>query len=171
MDQQQGFVNDAMEKDDQMNEIPLQPEHVVQDAENNQAIVGHASQEGFINLLINKDDQVSGWSLRLNRLLVHCMKCFMIRKKQKIQTITELFLPILIFIYILFQTNILEPIDGNPNKIDKVTSPISNNLLSNFDLKDNNYPYSPLYYDLKNGSVDPKQLEAFLKGAFSDEIK
>ena len=167
MDQQQGFVNHAMERDDQMNDVPLQ--NGVQYAENNQAVVGHGREEKFVNQLINKDDEVTGWPLELNRLLVLCMKCFIIRKSKKIQTFIELFLPILIFIYTLKQLNSINPIDGKLNRrSNQVTNSISNNLLSNFPLKDK-YPYSPLYYDLKNGSVDPKQLETFLEDAFSGD--
>lgn len=121
-------------------------------------------QRQFVNQLVDKNDQATGCRLILNRYLVLFEKCVYIRKRKKLSTLIEIFLPILIFIYGLTQANKVSPIDRVPDQGFSFNTKFRQLNQNQFW---NNFPYSRIYYDFDN-RIDGRQLEDFLFSAFRD---
>lgn len=120
-------------------------------------------QQEFVSELLNKEDQVVGIWLTINKFLILFLKCLYIRKQKKFITFLELFLPLLIFFFAMYnQDRIFNFRDWKSSK----SSAVSGNGLNNIRFLNNpNEPLETPFYFYYSSNVNGSSLEEFLTDA------
>lgn len=123
--------------------------------------VQQLNQEEFVNELIDERDHVQGSAYVLNRYLVLFYKCLYLRKRKKLSTLIELFLPFIIFVYVI------STMSGNLLPQNKETDKNDHSLLPAFGRIQSGriFYYEKCYYDFNttNGLVDKGRLNRIIK--------